>query len=68
MINQRRDIFFSLAESGDLDRNDVEPVEEVLAEAPGADLLLEVLVRGGDDADVHADRFLAADPLKGLLL
>ena len=31
----------------------VDPVEEVLAEAPRLHLLVEVLVGGGDDPDVH---------------
>src|SRR6202795_1159296 len=68
VLHQGRDIFFSLAEWRHLNRDDVEPIKEILAEAAGADLLLEVLVRGGDDADVHADRLLAADTLEGLLL
>jgi hypothetical protein len=37
--------------------------EEVLAEAALCDLLLEVLVRGGDRPHVHLDGLLRADPL-----
>ena len=45
-----------------------EAVEEILAEAALGDLLLEVLVRGGEHADVDADGLLAAHALEGLLL
>ena len=51
-----------------LDGDDGEPVEEVLAETALGDQLREVLVRGGEDAHVHAERLLAADALEGLLL
>src|SRR5262245_5350548 len=46
-----------------MNREDVEAVEEVFAEGAGSDALLEVLVRGGDDACVDVDRPRAAEPL-----
>ena len=48
--------------------DDVEAEVEVLAEAALADLLLEVLVGGGDDPHVHLDRARAAHGLDVLLL
>ena len=40
---------------------DVEAIEEILAEAARADLLAEILVRRGDDADVAFQRAVVAD-------
>ena len=53
---------------GHVDLDDVEPVEQVLAELALLDLLLQVLVRRGDHADVHLDALVAADPLELPLL
>src|SRR5690606_37338878 len=61
VADQHRDVLPPLPERRDVDRDDVEAEEEVFAEAPPLDLALQVLVRRGDDADVHADRPLAAD-------
>jgi len=48
--------------------DDVETVVEVLAERPGRDLLLEVLVGGRDDANVGLYRVLSADALETPIL
>ena len=40
-------------------------VEEVLAEAPGPHLVLQVVLGGGDEAHVDVDRFGAANPQEG---
>ena len=48
--------------------HDVEPVVQVLAEAALADLLLQVPVRGGDDAHVDMKRLLASYALERTLL
>ncbi len=61
--DEQGDVLFALAERRDLDRHDVQPVEEVLAEAALLDLLLQVAVGRGDDAHVHGDQLAAADPL-----
>ena len=37
-----------------MDGDDVEPVVQVLAEALSGDFLGELLIRGRDDADMHA--------------
>ena len=65
---QERDVLAPLAQRRQRHREDVEPVEEVLAEPPGRHLGLEVAVGGGDDADVHRQRHVLADPADLLLL
>ncbi len=49
-------------------RDDVQAVEEVLAEAPALHLLRQVAVGGGDDPDIDLDAGGTPDPLEGLLL
>ena len=53
---------------GTRDRDHVQPEEQVLAKGALVDLLLEVLVGGGDHAHVDLDRLLRADPLDLALL
>ena len=48
--------------------NDVEPVEQVLAEPAGGDGLGEVHVGGGDDPAIGLDRLVAADALEPAVL
>src|SRR6266403_2095495 len=50
------------------DRDDVQAVVEVLAEASRLHLGLEVLVGGGEDADVDLERAVAAHPFELALL
>src|SRR3990172_11874747 len=50
---QQWDVLPSLAQRRDMDRDDVQPIEEVLAKAPVGDRLGEIFVRGRDDADVN---------------
>ena len=57
-----------VAQRRHLEFDHVEAVIEVLAEPAGRHLLLQVAVGGDDDAHVHADRLLAADPLQFVLL
>ena len=51
-----------------MNRHDVQAVEQILAERVLVDLLFEVLVGRGDDADVDLDHLVAAQPLELLLL
>ncbi len=53
-IGQHRDVVAPLAQRRQLQLDDVEPVEEVLAEAAAPHALRQVLVRRADDA--HVDR------------
>lgn len=51
-IDEEGDVFFPLGERGELDLNNVEPVEEILPKLPSADELGEVLVRRRNDPGV----------------
>src|SRR5581483_7246486 len=44
-----------------MDGEDVQPVEEVLAEGPGGDASAQVAMRRRDDPYVRADRLVSAD-------
>ena len=61
MIDQRRDLLAPLAQRRQPQPDDVEAVEQVLAEAPVGDERLEVGVGGGDDADVDLHRLRLAE-------
>ena len=52
-----------IAQRRHLDRHDVEPVVQVLAEPPFLDRLVEIDVGGGDQPQVGLDRMHAADAL-----
>ena len=56
MIDEQRDVLAARAQRRRGDRDDVEAVEEVLAEAPGGDLGAQIAVGRGDDAHVGAAR------------
>ena len=58
----------ALAQRGQANRHDVEAVEEVLAERPAGDELLQIAVGRRDEAHVDADRLDAADALELALL
>src|SRR4029077_20108365 len=62
------DVTVAFAKRRQGDRHDLQAVEEVLAELPLGDFLLEVPVRGRNDADVDANVGEAADTLERLLL
>ena len=52
-----------IAQRGQRDLDDVQPVVQILAEATGGDLVEQVAVRGGDDTDVDVPRRRCADAL-----
>ena len=64
VVDQERDIIEPLAERGQLDRDHVEAIVQILAEPAGGDRLGQVEVRGGEDAAVGADDVGPADPLE----
>src|SRR5690554_4449062 len=68
MRKEQRDVLGALSQRRKLDVDDVQAVVEIFAQPSFADLLLEVSIGRGDEADVHADGFDAADALKFLLL
>src|SRR5256885_349661 len=64
VLGEHADVLAALAQRRHGDRDDVEPIEEVLAEAPVPHHLGQVLIGGGDDANVHAHRAGAPEPLE----
>jgi len=65
---QHRDVLPALPQRGDPDGDHVQPEVQVGPEPPLGDLLLEVLVGGGDDPHVHGDRLVPAHRGDRLLL
>ena len=68
MLHQQRDVLAALAQRRQLHGNDVQPVEEILAERAVGDHPREVGMRRGDDAHVDLDRVRVADALELALL
>ena len=68
MLGEHRDVLAPVAQGRRGDGDDVEPVEEILAEALVPHELRQVLVGGGDDAHVHAQRARAPHALELALL
>ena len=63
MRHKLRKIFGALAEGRKCQRKNIDAVEEVAAKFIALNQLLEIAVRGDDDAHVHLDGFVAADAL-----
>ncbi|MCY1405619.1 hypothetical protein D9M71_208640 [compost metagenome] len=68
IAHQQRDVFTALAQGRQVDGEDVQPVQQVLAEAPCFHLAAQVHIGGGDDPHIHRDRRGAAHPLDLALL
>ena len=60
MIEQQMDVFLALAKRGKRNRDHVQAVIQVLAEAPLTHQLKQLHVARGDDAHVHFDDLIAA--------
>src|SRR5262249_33951304 len=65
---ERGDVVGALAKGRDLQRDHVEAIEEVLAEAALVDELAQAAVGRGDDAHVDVKRLVAPYPLERTLL
>ena len=61
VLGQRLDVLRPLAQRRQVDLEDVEAEEQVVAEAALGDAARQVLVRGRQDADVERLRLVAAD-------
>ena len=61
ILGEQADVLGALAQRRELDADDIQPVEQILAEGLLRDLLFEVLVRRRDDAHIGLQRFVAAD-------
>ena len=68
MVHQKRHILFHFQEVRHNHADHVEAVKEVGAELAAADLLLQILVGGGNHPDVDLDRFVLAERLDLLFL
>src|SRR5690606_34091195 len=68
VLGEQRDVAVALAQRRQVHADDVQAVEEVLPEAARLDLLLDVAVARGDDADVGVERLRAAHALVLALL
>ncbi len=68
MLDQQGDILAALAQGRQGDADDVEAVEEILAESAAADLVFQILVGGGDQAHIDLDVAGAAHPAEFALL
>src|SRR5262245_13801771 len=68
VIGQDGNVLLPVAKWRHEDRNDVQPEIQILSKPSLPNLGLQVLVRGGDDADVDPDARVAADRLERLLL
>ena len=68
MPGQQRDVLGPLAQGGHAHRHHRQAVEEIAAEGAALHLGLEILVGGGDEADVDVDRPIGPDRGHLLLL
>jgi len=68
VAHQKGHVFGTLAQRRDVDGEDVEAVIKVAAEFALGDKSGEVVVGGGDNADIHADGAVAAEALELLFL
>jgi len=67
VVDENGDIGSPGAERRQIDRDDAKAVVEVLAEFPVLDQVLEVAVRGGDQAHIDGDRDVGADAVHAAL-
>jgi hypothetical protein len=61
-LREQRDIVLPLAQGRKLNGNDVQAIEQVLAELPLVHHVPEIDVGRGDDPNIDLDRFHAAEP------
>ena len=66
-MNELGDVLAPLGQGRQADGDDVQPVEQVLAELAAGDLGGQVARRRADHADVDLDPARSADALEGLL-
>src|SRR5256885_2248927 len=67
IAREDRYVFLAVSQRRYKKGNHVESIEEVLAKGAASDFLLEILIRGGQDANVDGHRLARADRLKALL-
>ena len=57
------DIFFSLSQRRDDDRNDINPIIEVFTKTSLLDLLRQILIGGRDESHIDLDGFRPSDSM-----
>ncbi|CCJ84281.1 hypothetical protein BN133_658 [Cronobacter dublinensis 582] len=67
-LHQQRNVFRALAQRRQMDREHVQTVIEIASELAVRHHLAQIAVSGGDKPHVGLDDFIAAEPLKLLLL
>ena len=68
VFDELGNVFTVLTQRRHMYRHDVQPVEQILTKATCCDLLLEILVRCSEDANVHSDRLGPADSRDDVVL
>src|SRR3984885_4896531 len=68
MLHEERDVDGPLAQRGQANRHDVQPVVEVFAKCARRDQLLQVAVRRGDETNIDSNRLDATNALEFALL
>ena len=68
MFGERNDIFGTLAQRRNAKLKLSETMKEILAEAAFAHRGFEILVGGGNDADIHLDLAMPAETVEGLAI
>ncbi len=66
--DEGRNVFFAIAQRGEPEIDDIQPVEQIAAEGALLHFLRQVAVGGGDDAEVRAAMGERTDRAKFLLL
>src|SRR6266568_7287431 len=66
--NQVRNIISAFAERGDFDRKNIKSKEQIVSELSALCCEGQVLVRCGDDPDIHWDELITADTFDDPLL
>jgi hypothetical protein len=64
LLGERKDVLLSFPKGRHFDREDAEPVVEILAEGSRGRFDFEVTIRGGHDTDIHLARPIIADALE----
>src|SRR6266481_1813057 len=67
MSGEDGDVLFAVTQRRHKEGNYVQAVEKILAEGAAGNLLLEILVCGGENANIHAESLAGADRLEALL-
>src|SRR5580765_1805392 len=68
MLGEQQDVGFSLPKRRQKDRENIEPIKQVLAKSAFGDLFLEIFVGSGDKSNVDLNGLGTAEPLEFALL